>query len=256
MESKFTERQRKEELYHDAAHKAGVVKRGHLNAGNTSFFKCFCELIGEVTGLTILEIGCGSGWFGTQLAHRGAKVHGIDISGEVIQEALRESEKQDCADKAVFHKMAVEDLTFENNYFDLVVGSAILHHTDIRLAMTNICRVLAPEGKAIFVEPLNENLALKIWRKLTPWRRSPTERALIKDDLKYIQNVFPGAVYYYFGFTSMVSMGLLMYFPENGILIWMNKNLERLDEVISKRYPRLGHYFAVVVMDLKKRMEC
>jgi ubiquinone/menaquinone biosynthesis C-methylase UbiE len=254
MENKNTDRQLKEESYHNAAHKTGAIKRGHLNTGNTTFFKCFCNIIGEVAGLTVLEIGCGSGWFGMQLAKEGAKVCGIDISGEVIQEAFRESKIRGCAEKAAFHKMAVEDLSFKNNYFDLVVGSAILHHTDIRLAMPNVYRVLSPEGRAVFVEPLNENLALKVWRKLTPWRRSPTERALIKDDLNYIRNVFPGAAYYYFGLTSMVSMGLLMCFPKSSILNWMNKTFERLDEVISKRYPRLGHYFAVVVMELKKEI--
>ncbi len=252
MKNQLADRQRTEEIYHDEAHKAGVIQRGHLNAGNSSYYKLFYDMIGTVKGLKILEIGCGSGWFGMQLAREGASVLGIDISGELVKEATREAEKQGCAGRVVFQKMAVENLSFKNNHFDLIIGSAILHHTDIGLAIANIYRVLSPEGRAIFVEPLNGNIALKIWRKLTPWRRSPTERALLNRDIDYIETVFPHAVLNYFGLTSMVSMGLLMYFPESRLLMSLNTILEKFDAAILRIFPFWGRYYAVVVMELKK----
>ncbi len=252
MKYQMTDRQLIEERYHDEVQRSGVIQRGHLSTGQSTFFKHFYELIGIVKGLHILEVGCGCGWFGLQLAQQDANVLGIDISGELVRQASREAENQGCTGKVVFQKMAVEHMSFKGNSFDLVVGNAILHHTDISVTITNVHRVLIPGGRAIFVEPLNENIVLKIWRVLTPWRRSKTERALVKQDLEYIKTVFSSAAFYYFGLTSMISMGLLMYFPRNKMLGMINEKLERCDKILSTKYPQLGQYYAVVVMDLKK----
>ena len=252
MKMRFSDRKQTEEIYHDRLHREHIVQRGHLQAGDRTHFKFFYSLIGDINGRKILEVGCSNGWLSMRLAESGAKVYGIDISGELVDEAIRESVKQNFSESTVFRKMAVEDLNFEDAFFDLVIGSAILHHTDIRIAIRNIFRVLKQKGRAIFVEPLNENVALRIWRKLTPWRRSPTERALLQSDLDFIRLIFPHAKYHYFGFTSIMSMGLLMFFPKSRVLHFINELLERLDALISRRFLFLGRYYAVTVLELKK----
>jgi ubiquinone/menaquinone biosynthesis C-methylase UbiE len=255
LKKTILERQKIEELYHDTARKQNIVQRGHLDSGEKTHYHYFYDLIGRVSDLKILEVGCGSGWLSIGLAQDGAKVYGIDISSELIGEAIQEAIKYNCSEKTTFNKMAVEDLTFEDGYFDMVIGSAILHHTDIQLAIKNISRVLGPQGRAIFIEPLNENILLKIWRKVTPWRRSPTERALLKSDLGLISSVFPHSQYYYFGFTSIIGLGLLMFFPDSKILKKVNSYLEKLDTFIAVRFESLGPQYAVVVLELKKA-EC
>lgn len=252
MENKIPNRKYVEEVYHDTMHRKGVMQKGHLNAGETTWYRCFQEVIGAVSGLRVLEVGCGSGWWSIKLAKAGAKVHGIDISGELVRTAIKEAKKEGCSESTSFVKMAVEDLSIESSSFDLVIGSAILHHTDMGSALPKIYEVLKPNGRAVFVEPLNQNPTLRVWRKLTPGRRSPAEKALVKADLNFIRTVFPRAIFRYFGFTSMVTSGLLMFCPNNGPLLSINRVLERIDRKISRTFPALGHYYAVVVMELMR----
>jgi 2-polyprenyl-3-methyl-5-hydroxy-6-metoxy-1,4-benzoquinol methylase len=244
-------REKKEEEYHNLLHKEGIVIKGHLDAGEKSYYKFFYNLIGNIYSQRILEIGCGQGWLSMKLAKEGAIIHGIDISGETIKTANSDAERQGIQN-AMFSKMSIEDLKFEENIFDIVIGSAILHHTDIHRSIENIHKVLKPGGRAIFVEPLNENIVLKIWRMLTPWRRSPTEKALLKNDLEYMRAVFPSAIFYYFGFISILSAGLLIYFRNSTLIQKVNKIMEKLDGWLIKNFPFLGPYSAVAVIELKK----
>lgn len=149
------------------------------------------------------------------LAKTGAEVYGIDISQELIKKALQLADRERLADKLNFMEMPGENLTFQENYFGLVLGSSILHHTDIAMAMRSIQRVLKPNGGAIFLEPMNQNVLLRIWKKITPWRRSPAERALSESDLKLIQDNFPDSKYYFFTFFPILTEGLLILAPTN-----------------------------------------
>jgi 2-polyprenyl-3-methyl-5-hydroxy-6-metoxy-1,4-benzoquinol methylase len=252
MTNNISDRKRIEEHYHDSMHKERVIQKGHLNAGDRNHYKHFYNLVGDVKGMKLLEVGCGGGWLSIQLAERGAKVYGIDISGELIKYAMQEAVRNSCTDNVVFEKMAVEDMTFEDESFDIVIGSSILHHTDLKIVIPKIYKLIDRAGRGLFVEPLNENFVLKLWRKLTPWRRTPTERALLKCDLNFIKEIFPLAEYHFFGFFSMISMGLLMFFPKSNGLLLINKTLERFDAWAVDMFPLLGQYFAVVVLELKK----
>jgi SAM-dependent methyltransferase len=51
-------------------------------------------LCGEVRGLSILDIGCGNGYFARALAQRGARVTAIDISPRMIGHAQRQEAAQ------------------------------------------------------------------------------------------------------------------------------------------------------------------
>lgn len=148
--------------------------------------------------------------------------------------------------------MSAENLTFKSNFFNLIIGSAILHHTDLNLAINNLHRVLKLGGRAIFIEPMNQNIFLKIWRRLTPWRRSPTEKALTYEDSKIIQNIFPDAKFYFFNLTSIFTQGLLLFLPKNKLLLLINDLLERFDGLCLRVFPSLGRYSAVLVMKLVK----
>jgi len=57
------------------------------------FFGPFqAALCGEVAGLDVLDVGCGTGYFARELARRGASVTGIDIAPRMIDHA-RDAEK-------------------------------------------------------------------------------------------------------------------------------------------------------------------
>jgi 2-polyprenyl-3-methyl-5-hydroxy-6-metoxy-1,4-benzoquinol methylase len=45
------------------------------------------DLVGDVSGLRLLDLACGHGRFARELARRGAEVVGIDISAALIAKA-------------------------------------------------------------------------------------------------------------------------------------------------------------------------
>lgn len=124
--------------------------------------------------INVLEYGCGKGSYAFFLAKYGVRVVGIDISEVGIRLA---QERADCEGlkNVKFLVMDAEEMEFENNSFDLVCGTGILHHLDLNKALKELVRVLKPEGKAIFVEPLGHNPIINLYRKLTPSLRTKDE---------------------------------------------------------------------------------
>lgn len=78
------------------------------------------ELVGEVSGCEILDIGCGDGELAAELTKRGAIVTGIDPSPAMI-EAARERARRDNVDIA-FQVAMAEELPFPPEQFDVVTA--------------------------------------------------------------------------------------------------------------------------------------
>lgn len=251
MRDELTERQRIEEIYHDKKYEDS--SQTEVSPSKTrEHYKFFWEKIGDVNSKRVLDFGCGNGWLSVGYAKGGAYVWGFDISGELIEKAKKWVKKEGLSGKITLEKMVAENLTYEDNFFDLIVGSAILHHTELDITLKNIDRILKPDGKAIFIEPMNQNIFLRLWRKMTPNRRSPTERALTKSDLLLIEHVFPQARLTFFGFLSIFTEGLLVFFNQSEIVAALNNWLEKIDRHIFQSLPFLRRFGAVVVLELKK----
>ena len=61
-----------------------------LDYYRTEFFgPAQVELCGDVNGMRLIDVGCGSGYFAREMAQRGARVTGIDISPRMIALAER-----------------------------------------------------------------------------------------------------------------------------------------------------------------------
>ena len=252
MSAELTERQKIEEVYHDKKYKVGFHEEVTASK-TTEYYNFFWDQLGNVQGKKVLDFGCGNGWLSIGYAKKGADVWGFDISGELIEKAKKWVKKEGLIEKITLEKMVAENLTYEDNFFDLIVGSAILHHTELDITLQNINRILKPDGKAIFIEPMNQNIFLRLWRKMTPNRRSPTERALTKSDLLLIEHVFPQARLTFFGFLSIFTEGILVFFQQSEIIAVLNNWLGKIDRGIFQSLPFLRRFGAVVVLELKKR---
>jgi SAM-dependent methyltransferase len=115
-------------------------------------------------GMTILELGCGAGYFTKELAHSGAEIVAIDVSAELLEIA-----EANCSASNVHYEIQNACvLTYPDATFDSVVGSSILHHLEIEPAVREIYRVLKPGGTIYFTEPnmLNPHIAIQ---KNVPW---------------------------------------------------------------------------------------
>lgn len=253
MDQEILNRQQKEKDFHNRKAALGPSQVIYTNR-RLPYYDCFYDLIGDVAGLRILDYGCGNGWFSHWMASRGAHVIGIDISDELIKQALLNYADKTYDGSVDFTVMAAENLTFEPESFDLVVGSAILHHTDLKSSVCNIERILKRDGgRAIFVEPMNQNFILRLWRMMTPWRRSPVEKALTWDDICLITDAFPSVKMIFFCFFSILSSGLFLILPNSKLLSYIDIFFNKIDGKILSRWPQMGRYCAVVVLELRKK---
>jgi ubiquinone/menaquinone biosynthesis C-methylase UbiE len=108
------------------------------------------QLVGDVKGKHVLEIGCGGGQCSTAFAKRGAIATGIDLSDEQIEHA-RGLAKRDGV-RATFIRGTMEDLSAIGDESQDVVFSAYalpyLERWD--RCFSEVRRVLAPGGLFVF----------------------------------------------------------------------------------------------------------
>lgn len=112
----------------------------------------------------VLELGCGIGIFTDWFVKKGVNISAIDLSSHLLIQA----EKR--VSGAKFSLADAENLPFDNESFDAIVGSSILHHLDLSLALPEIFRVLRKGGRIAFAEPnmLNPQIAIE---RSTPFTR-------------------------------------------------------------------------------------
>mgnify|MGYP006273261389 CR=1 FL=1 len=89
-----------------------------------------------------------------------------------------------------FRLMDAQALEFEDDSFDVVFGAAILHHLDMDRALAEIQRVLKPDGRMFFVEPMDMNPVGRVVRALTPAARTEDERPFRMRDLRMLEERF------------------------------------------------------------------
>lgn len=105
------------------------------------------KLFGDVRGLHILDLGCGTGRHALWLADGGAEVTAVDFSEGMLSEAR----KKPGAEKVCWmvHDLHL-DLPFPSNSFDRVVSGLVLEHLrDLTGFFRETRRVVKPEGSVV-----------------------------------------------------------------------------------------------------------
>ena len=151
----------------------------------------------------ILDYGCGAGTFLEKVENLNPKkIIGIDISEVSIEKAKKlVNGKQSKIELFVDN---CENTKFNDNTFDVIYGTGILHHLNFSLCLNELLRILKPGGKFLFIEPLGTNPFINFYRKLTPKARSEDEHPLVEKDFELIQNKFKKVVINYYGFFTLI----------------------------------------------------
>lgn len=217
-----------------------IAKRSHDH---------FHQLIRDAApGNHVLEYGCGVGNFSFELAALGARVTGIDISPKSVEVATSRAKERGHDDMS-FSVMDAENMDFPDDTFDVVVGSAILHHLDLERCSTEIMRVLKPGGLALFLEPLGHNPALNLFRKLTPKMRTDDEHPLTIRELQYLADRMGEARYTFFHVSTFFAIPFL-----KTPMFWrMVQAMDGLDRVTFKVCPPLRAWAWFVTMEYRKQ---
>ncbi len=195
----------------------------------------------------VLEYGCADGkitFKDFDVGREFKSYNGIDISDKAIEQAVKRSAGlTNCS----FHVMDAEHLTFSDASFDVVFGTGIIHHLDVEKSLAEIHRVLRPNGKAIFNEPLGHNPMLNFYRSRTPHLRTPDEHPLLVEDFKIAGKYFRDVDTKYFGMTTVLAVPTLKFAFGNSMM----KLCEKMDSAILK-LPYIKRHAWSVLMVLTK----
>lgn len=102
------------------------------------------ELLGNLKGKKVLDLGCGAGIYAKLMTKKGAKVKGIDISSKMLAIAKRENPKLDLRLASIYK------IPFKEK-FDIVVAPLVLDYiADWDKAFKQINGVLKKGGYFVF----------------------------------------------------------------------------------------------------------
>jgi SAM-dependent methyltransferase len=186
-----------------------------------------------------LDYGCGATALAAiHLARRGRRVMAVDLSPVAIEQARARASSFGVADRIAFRVGNAEALDLPDESFDVVAGTGILHHLDLRAAYAEIARVIKPAGTAVFVEPLGHNPLINLYRKRTPEQRTPDEHPLLMRDFEVARRWFSQIELQYFQLTSLITLPLHQTRGNQRLI----DQLDRVDRVLFRRVPVLGRY--------------
>lgn len=136
----------------------------------------------DLTARSVLDVGCGSGWFSQRAAARGARVTSLDIGLRLLQHTRRKCHTRAVAGDACH-------LPFPSGAFDVVISSECIEHTlDPRQALREILRVARPGGQVVVTVPnqlwhfaatIAERFKLRPFEGYENWMRWGEMRRLI-----------------------------------------------------------------------------
>jgi SAM-dependent methyltransferase len=108
------------------------------------------ELAGEVSGLRLLEMACGPGRVARELARRGARVTGLDISAAMLDKAKAAEARQPLGIEYL-QADATDPGVLAGQVFDAVAcNQGLADVDDLDGLLATVSRVLAPGGWFVF----------------------------------------------------------------------------------------------------------
>tara|TARA_B100000963_G_scaffold167282_1_gene145307 strand:+ start:755 stop:1495 length:741 start_codon:yes stop_codon:yes gene_type:complete len=195
--------------------------------------------------LEILDYGCGIAPVIEKVVKLSPKkIIGIDISDVSITKAKKKFVNSDSKVELLVDNC--ENTTFENSKFDLVYGLGILHHLQFSKSINEISRILKPEGKLLFIEPLGTNPLINFYRFITPNSRSKDEHPLVFKDFEIIKANFKNVNLKYYGFLTLI---FFPFYKSKDSKVF--KILADLDQFLFKM--KIFKYFAWSVLITAKK---
>jgi malonyl-CoA O-methyltransferase len=105
------------------------------------------RLLGEVRGLAVADIGCGTGRHALRLAARGARVTGLDFAAGMLAKARAKPGAEGIL--FIQHDLA-RPLPLPDKCCDAVVCGLVLEHiADLRLLFAEMGRIGRPDGPIV-----------------------------------------------------------------------------------------------------------
>jgi len=245
------ERHQSEIAFHNK--KYSQEKKSFYDFGFTDLiFNDMLKKIGDLTNKKVVDFGCGNGWLTEILLKKGAEVWAFDISEEAINITSKKAKRMNLSERVHFDVMPAEHLSYKDDFFDVVVGVAILHHLDINLAACEILRVLKSKGTSYFMEPLAHNPLINFYRKRTPEIRSADETPLHDEDLTILKGKFRSFSNENYYLITLLSLFWYYVIYNEKLTLKTRDILFKLDILFLRAFPVLKRYCWYSILTMQK----
>lgn len=117
---------------------------------NTALRQVGMKMFPPKEGMSVLDVGCGTGTTLGYYHDAGCKIYGIDLSPSMLEVARKKL--GECADLRLGD---ASQMPYPNGIFDLVVAMFTLHempHKIRLLVMGEIARILKQEGRILLID--------------------------------------------------------------------------------------------------------
>ncbi|MFZ5480834.1 MAG: class I SAM-dependent methyltransferase [Myxococcota bacterium] len=193
------------------------------------------DLLGDPTGLDVLDIGCGDGEWALLLARRGARVSAIDVSPAMVESAR--ARFAGAGFDADVRLADAEDLPFPAASFDrvsIVTALCFVDHPEV--AAREAARVLRPGGLLVVGE-LGRFSSWAMRRRVRGWLGDATWRNARFWSAGELRRLTSSA-----GLVPE-RRGTAIYFPHSDQAA---RRFERLDAAVGRLLGQVGAAFVAV----------
>lgn len=211
------------------------------------------DILGDISGKALLDVGCGLGEASVFFALLGAKVTSVDLSPGMLSAASTLAKKNGVS--VTTHLASAENINLSSSQkYDVIYAGNLLHHVDIEKTLQMLKPHLKDSGVLVTWDPLAYNPIINIYRLIAKNVRTPDEHPLTLSDLKIFKKLFPKVRTEYFWLFTLLIF-ILMFFVERRnpnkerfwkVVVqegdrwsWLYKPLASLDRLVLKVFPPL-----------------
>ena len=197
------------------------------------------QLLGDLRGRRVLDVGCGEGSNAVLMARFGAEVLGIDVSPGSIALCHRRAELDGVAQRTRFTCAPLDTVELPAGCFDVIWGDGVLHHLipELDTVMEKLTRWAKPGALFVFSEPVCLSPWLRRLRMNLPIHTdaTPDERPLEASEMALLHARLPGLRMRWFGMLSRLDRYVLVqrnYERSPPPRRWLSDLLGRIDRAV------------------------
>lgn len=220
--------------------------------------QAFYQVIGDVKGKSVLEVGCGTGKLSVYLATQGATVTATDFTKNALENTRELAAYNNVADRVRLEQVDGLDLASLNEEYDLVVGRFVLHHIEPFDQFVDVLHtVIKKGGRGVFMENNAQNPFLMFARKNVagkmgiPRYGDDEEYPLEKREVEMIEKKFDEVVQHFpeLVFFKKISTYIFRHKRIFSPFTTMNK---WIDSMLYNMVPPVRKYGYLQVVEMKK----
>lgn len=142
------------------------------------------ECLGDLSGKSVVELGCGRGEMSVAFAIMGARVQAFDIDAQRLEAARSLAARCGVAERCDFAICRSESVPLPDRCADLVFSRTALQYTDREVVLGQCRRLLVPDGQLVLIENMPANPFVLGYRLVRRLRARTAARRAYVDSIK------------------------------------------------------------------------